>query len=102
MTKKALIQGTRICEFADTPFEVHPDLKWVDVADNTTTQDTYSNGEVVTYVEPTPTVNQARRAGYGLVEDQLDMQYHDLVNGTTTFKDHIAKSNQTTRSRRLK
>jgi len=91
MTKKALIQGTRICEIADTPFEVHPDLKWVDVADNTTTQDTYSDGKVVTYVEPTPTVNQARRAGYGLVEDQLDMQYHDLVDGTTTFKDHIAK-----------
>ena len=86
--KKALIQGTRICEFG-TPFPVHEDLKWVDVADNTTTQDTYSDGAVVTYVEPTPTVNQARRAGYGLVEDQLDMQYKDKMNNTNTWEEHI-------------
>jgi len=91
MTKKALIHGTRICQIEDTEFPVSADLSWVDVADNTTTQDTYVDGKVVTYVEPTPTVNQARRAGYGSVEDQLDMQYWDLVDGTTTFKDHIAK-----------
>ena len=28
---------------------------------------------------------------YASVEDQLDMQYWDSVNGTTTWKDHIAK-----------
>ena len=49
MTKKALIQGTRICQIEDTTFEVHSDLKWVDVADNTTTQDTYSDGAVVKF-----------------------------------------------------
>ena len=27
---------------------------------------------------------------YASVGDQLDMQYWDLVNGTTTWKDHIA------------
>lgn len=31
-----------------------------------------------------------RRVAYGSVEDQLDMIYWDQVNGTTTFKDHIA------------
>ena len=50
--KKALVQGTRICEFG-TPFPVHEDLKWVDVADDTTTQDTYVDGSVVKYVVPT-------------------------------------------------
>ena len=33
----------------------------------------------------------ARRAAYGDLGDQLDMQYHDNVNGTTTWKDHVAK-----------
>ena len=28
---------------------------------------------------------------YANIEDQLDMQYWDSVNGTTTWKDHIAK-----------
>ena len=32
-----------------------------------------------------------RVAAYAALGDQLDMQYHDLLNGTTTFKDHIAK-----------
>ena len=53
--KKALIQGTRICEFG-TPFPVHKDLLWVEVADDTTEQDTYVNGAVVKYVAPVPTV----------------------------------------------
>ena len=34
---------------------------------------------------------QDRQEAYGSVADQLDMQYWDEVNGTTTWKDHIAK-----------
>ena len=34
---------------------------------------------------------QARQQAYGSVQDQLDMQYWDSVNDTTTWKDHIAK-----------
>ena len=33
---------------------------------------------------------QARQEAYGSVADQLDMQYWDSVNDTTTWKDHIA------------
>ena len=29
--------------------------------------------------------------GYASIGDQLDMQYHDAKNGTTTWKDHVAK-----------
>ena len=36
-------------------------------------------------------VRAARRKSYGDLGDQLDMQYHDNVNGTTTWKDHVAK-----------
>jgi len=32
-----------------------------------------------------------RRAAYPEMGDQLDMQYHDLVDGTTTWKDAVAK-----------
>ncbi len=34
---------------------------------------------------------QARQEAYGSIADQLDMQYWDKVNGTTTWKDHIAQ-----------
>jgi len=32
-----------------------------------------------------------RERAYASIQDQLDMQYWDNVNGTTTWKDHIAK-----------
>ena len=31
-----------------------------------------------------------RRDAYGSLGDQLDMQYHDAVDSTTTWKDHVA------------
>ena len=34
---------------------------------------------------------QARVEAYGSVQDQLDMQYWDSVNSTTTWADHIAQ-----------
>ena len=35
-------------------------------------------------------VRATRRAAYGDLGSQLDMQYWDNVNGTTTWKDHVA------------
>ena len=32
-----------------------------------------------------------RARAYPSIADQLDMQYHDQLNGTTTWKDTIAK-----------
>ena len=32
-----------------------------------------------------------RAIAYASIQDQLDMQYWDNVNSTTTWKDHIAK-----------
>jgi hypothetical protein len=32
-----------------------------------------------------------RASQYPSIQDQLDMQYHDQVNGTTTWKDTVAK-----------
>ena len=36
-------------------------------------------------------VRATRRTAYGELGGQLDMQYHDNVDGTTTWKDHVAK-----------
>ena len=36
-------------------------------------------------------VRATRRTAYGDLGSQLDMQYWDNVNGTTTWKDHVAK-----------
>jgi hypothetical protein len=35
-------------------------------------------------------VRATRRQAYGDLGAQLDMQYHDNVDGTTTWKDHVA------------
>ncbi len=32
-----------------------------------------------------------RAVAYPSIQDQLDMQYHDAVDGTTTWKDAVAK-----------
>lgn len=32
-----------------------------------------------------------RQAAYASIGNQLDMQYWDAVNGTTTWRDHVAK-----------
>ena len=55
--KRALIQGIRIKQVVAVAdeFPVHPSLIWVDVADDTTTQDTYVNGAVVKFVPYVPT-----------------------------------------------
>ena len=37
-----------------------------------------------------PNYAQYRRDAYPSIGDQLDMQYHDSVNGTTTWADAIA------------
>ena len=41
--------------------------------------------------DTTKTVAQKRSLAYPKLQEQLDMQYWDLVDGTTKWKDHIAK-----------
>ena len=35
-------------------------------------------------------VRTTRKNAYGDLGSQLDMQYHDSIDGTTTWKDHVA------------
>tara|TARA_R110002124_G_scaffold47198_1_gene140797 strand:- start:50 stop:382 length:333 start_codon:yes stop_codon:yes gene_type:complete len=41
--------------------------------------------------EALQTVLNNRAISYPRIKDQLDMQYKDLLNGTTTWKDAVAK-----------
>ena len=43
------------------------------------------------YVAPETPFPDRRIKGDGSIGDQLDMQYRDLKDGTTEWKDHIAK-----------
>jgi len=43
------------------------------------------------YYEQENGYKEARKSAYGSIESQLDMQYWDAVNDTTTWKDHIAQ-----------
>ena len=45
---------------------------------------------VVAWVDPNA-YKYARAYAYPSIGDQLDMQYHDMVDGTTKWKDTIAK-----------
>ena len=41
------------------------------------------------YVEPDLTYAQKRQAAHLPIQDQLDMQYHDAINGTTLWLDYV-------------
>ena len=45
--------------------------------------------EILPYVPYVNTYADNRIAAYASIGDQLDMQYHDAVDGSTTWKDHV-------------
>ncbi len=47
--------------------------------------------EGLTTPEANPPYTSKRKMAYPSIEEQLDMQYWDQVNGTTTWEDTIAK-----------
>jgi|TARA_R110001599_G_C11951526_1_gene631826 hypothetical protein len=53
--------------------------------------DSVVSGWLKTQNDAAMTYSAKRKQGYTSIGDQLDMQYKDLINGTTTWKDHIAK-----------
>jgi len=72
---------------------------WINLEDG----EVYSNLQLINDEATMPTeeevnakiaelqVIEDRKVAYGSIADQLDMQYWDSVNGTTTWKDHIAQ-----------
>lgn len=53
---------------------------------------TYDEAEIIRQSKIVPLTYQQKRAQlYAPIADQLDMIYHDQINGTTVWKDHIAQ-----------
>lgn len=66
-------------------------LKWMDCSDDSITLDWIMKAGVFVKNDAAPIdFTLRRKVAYGDVGAQLDMQYKDLLNGTTTWKDHIA------------
>ena len=76
-----------ISQLGATEFQVKPDLSVVYFDGNKTEPSDSDIANKIAEIE----VQEARKNAYASIADQLDMQYWDNVNGTTTWKDHIAK-----------
>ena len=76
-----------ISQLGATEFQVKPDLSVVYFDGNETEPTESSITNKIAEIE----VLEARKNAYASIQDQLDMQYWDSVNGTTTWNEHIAK-----------
>ena len=89
---KALIFNSKVMQVESEAFEVHSDWQWVDCLDDCKVGSTFIDGVFTAPPEnPEPTYEEKRKKEYPTIGDQLDMQYHDELNGTTTWKDAVAK-----------
>ena len=69
---KALIYNGKVEEVRETPFEVHPDMQWVDCDDSVEADDLYIDGQFVKPEIPATTYDEQRKAEYPDIRDQLD------------------------------
>jgi|TARA_R100000479_G_scaffold106936_1_gene53615 hypothetical protein len=81
------IKTLAISQLGGTEFQVKPDLTVVYFDGNATEPSDSDITSKMAEIE----VQEARKNSYASIADQLDMQYWDNVNGTTTWKDHIAQ-----------
>ena len=107
MAKWAIVQKdtgclSDFCVEADK-FEIYEgsdaNSKWMEVPDDASFEHQMINGVVIHHNETEDLRDEAdvdRRNAYGSMSEQMDMQYKDLINGTTTWKDHVANVKATT------
>ena len=81
------IKSSAISKLGGTQFQVMADLSVVYLDGNETEPSESDITSKIAEIE----VQEARKNSYKSIADQLDMQYWDNVNGTTTWKDHIAQ-----------
>jgi len=84
---KALILEGRIVDVAETEFEVHSSLTWMDAPDECTIFWTLENGVLsAPDAEPEKTYFEIRKKEYPAIGDQLDDLMKDMRDGTTTHQ----------------
>lgn len=81
------IKAKALSQLGATEFQVKPDLSVVYFDGNATEPTESDINDKIALIN----VQEARKASYLPLEEQLDMQYKDSINNTTTWKDHIAK-----------
>ena len=93
--KYAIVKNNEVTNIVewDGEGEYNPDGELVAATEDTKIGGSW-DGNVFTFVEPEPAPDtrdyaQKRRDAYASVGDQLDMQYHDSVNGSRTWLDHV-------------
>jgi len=72
-------------------YALHPDVVTIDgntAYDVSGNEVTINEAQVDAWVDP-EAYKFARQEAYAPLEEQLDMQYHDTMNGTETWLDHI-------------
>ena len=101
MAKWALVNGNtgQLSDIVDVgdKFDVYEgadaEVKWCEVPNDCTYEHSMING-VAVHRQDTEDLRVnaivTRTLAYGPLGDQMDMQYRDAVNGTTTWKDHVA------------
>jgi hypothetical protein len=73
-------------------FEVTAPMYWLDCPDDCVMHEWSIIDDVLQKTpepEDTRTYIEFRQQAYPSLEEQADMQYHDLIDGTTTWKDAI-------------
>ena len=84
---KALIANNKIVDVAETEFEVHSSMRWIDCPDNCTVIGWELNGSGNPVEKATPsdtrTYSEKRFDEYPSIREQLDMIYHNGDGGTT-------------------
>ena len=86
----ALVFDGQVVQLSETTFDVHSSMQWIACDDSVTTEHTYDGSSFVEPTAGTPSYDAQRMAAYPSIQEQLDMQYWDSVNGTTTWADAIA------------
>ena len=86
--KSNIVTNVILLDSADVPTWNHGGDELVQ-SDTAGTGDLYSGGKFTRPVV-VEDYREQRKAEYPEVGDQFDMQYHDGVNGTTTWADAIA------------
>ena len=89
---KALLNGDIVIEVAETEFEVHNSLVWVDAPANCVVDKwgmLDGTLQLLPEVEETNTYDVSRTYAYPSLQDQADMAYCDRKNGTTTLDDAL-------------
>ena len=73
--------GSKITWYDDNGAEISSPYSWSEVS---------TELDALITAEAANAYKQKRRDAYPEIGDQLDLQYHDLLDGTTTWKDAVA------------